>query len=137
MFTTALGTSGKWLNFSLLQVLHLTSPLIFQDCILYVTELENPDAVRDHVANADFRTAKGGEGLGDRCTPEVQRLCDGRPCAGLCTWLFYSRASLLIDQAIWLSAQLPGILAKLLSTCQPDEVEGKEKQNLHVRWLCC
>lgn len=54
----------------------------------------------------------------------------GRPCAGLCTWLFHSRASLSIGQARWLSAQLPGSLAKLLSICQPDEVEGKEKQNL-------
>ena len=81
-------------------------------------------------ANIDSRTVRQGEGLGDHNTlSKVQCL---RECRAV---HIYSWISFLTEQALWRSVWLPGSLAKLLSTCQVDEVEGKEKQN-PACWLC-
>lgn len=97
---------------------------------LYVKWLENVMFQRHNLANAGSRTVKQGEGQGDHHPPsKVQCFCDWRSCAGLSTWLCHSWTFLLIEQAIWLLVQLPGSLAKVLSTYQPDEVGEGEKEH--------
>lgn len=81
-------------------------------------------------ANTDCRAGKQGEGLGDHNTPFSSQCLSGwSPWQGCPHGCFVPEHS--TEPTIWLSLQLPGSLAKLLSTCQPDEVAGRRSRTRH------